>query len=68
MEFVNFIEYGTDENPDTRVLEEWGSTNSSNYPAMKAFREPTEVKVEKILVDEVWLILYPPQIILRKNI
>ena len=59
MEFVNFIEYGTDENPDTRVLEGWGSTNSSNYPAMKAFREPTEVKVEKILVDEVMAYTLP---------
>ena len=59
MEFVNFIEYGTDENPDTRVLEGWGSTNSSNYPSMKAFREPTEVKVEKILVDEVMAYTLP---------
>lgn len=52
MEFVNFQEYGTDENPDTRVLEGWGSTKSQNYEGMKTFRAPTEIQVEEILTNE----------------
>ena len=38
MEFVKFKEHGTEENPDTRVEEGWGSTKDDSYYGLVSFQ------------------------------
>lgn len=52
MEFVNFKEYRSDEDPDTRVVEGWGSTKSKNYDNMKRYQDEKEKKEEDELTNK----------------
>ena len=44
MEFVKFYEYGTDEKPDTRVEEGWGSVKDDSYDGLIMFQGEDEKK------------------------